>query len=103
MFLYTRYKSVWVGMLMVLTGQNLAKLLDVQRDEIEYVEVEGTVRTSGVMSTLSITATNVTQTFPQNWGLDRIDHRPGQALLNNLYTVGSGGAGVHVYIIDTVC
>lgn len=90
-------------MLMVLTGQNLAKLLDIQKDEIEYVEVEGTVRTSGVTSTISITAKNVTQTYPPNWGLDRIDHRSGQALLNNLYTVGSGGAGVHVYIIDTVC
>lgn len=98
----TRYKSVWVGMLMVLTGQNLAKLLDVQRDEIEYVEVEGTVRTS-VTSTMSVTPTNVTQTYPQNWGLDRIDHQSGQALLNNLYTVRSGGDGVHVYIIDTVC
>src|SRR5262245_59042946 len=39
-----------------------------------------------------------TQT-PATWGLDRIDQR--DLPLNNSYTGGNEGAGVHAYIIDT--
>lgn len=85
---------------MVISGEQLSRLLDQERDVIDHVEVEGTSRVSA--TTISMTATNVTETNPPSWGLDRIDHQPNQAMLNNLYTVTSGGDGVHVYILDTV-
>jgi subtilisin family serine protease len=41
----------------------------------------------------------VTTQTPATWGLDRIDQR--NLPLDNRYTYGNNGAGVHVYIIDT--
>ncbi|KAL2635003.1 hypothetical protein R1flu_006482 [Riccia fluitans] len=38
---------------------------------------------------------------PPSWGLDRIDHWPGQELLNGLFASTASGTGVHVYVLDT--
>jgi len=38
------------------------------------------------------------QNNPPSWGLDRIDDADG---LDNSYDNGAGGAGVHVYVLDT--
>lgn len=96
-----RYNTTWKGMLMVIRGDNLYQLLENELEFIEHVEAEGVVRVS--QSIISITTTNITQANPANWGLDRIDHQSTQAIFNNLYTVSSGGSGVHIYVIDTVC
>lgn len=88
-------------MLMVITGDNLYQLLEVEMDSIDHVEVEGVIRVS--QSTITSSASGITQKNPPSWGLDRIDHQSTQPLVNKLYSVSSGGTGVHAYIIDTVC
>ena len=91
-------------MLMVIKGTDLYQLLDDEMQYIDHIEVEGIVRISDTTSLVkNISASNITQTNPQNWGLDRIDHQSTQALFNNLYTVSYGGTGVHIYVVDTVC
>ncbi|XP_073391218.1 uncharacterized protein [Physcomitrium patens] len=94
-----KYKLHWIGMLIVIRGDSLYRLLDEEIDNVEHVEVEGVVRVSGF--DITITKKNVTQIDPTNWGLDRIDHQANQPLLNKLYTVTSGGSGVHIYVVDT--
>ena len=66
-------------MLMVITGPDLTELVHKEAYAIDHVEVDG-----------------------PPWGLDRIDHQRGQALLNSLYNVSASGADVHVYILDSV-
>jgi hypothetical protein len=91
-------------MLLVIKGEDLYQLLEDEMGFIEHIEVEGVVRISDTISIVSnISASNITQTNPSSWGLDRIDHQSTQPLLNNLYTVTNGGTGVHVYVVDTVC
>ena len=91
-------------MLLVIKGEDLYQLLDDEMEFIEHIEVEGIVRVTDVASIVyNISATNITQTNPANWGLDRIDHMSTQPLLNNVYTISNGGTGVHVYVVDTVC
>ncbi|KAJ7552075.1 hypothetical protein O6H91_06G040800 [Diphasiastrum complanatum] len=86
-----KYKKVWLGMLIVMEGEQLLKLLNKEANVVDHVEVEGTFRISN----------NVTEVNPP-WGLDRIDRLPGQGFLNNLFKVASAGNGVHVYVVDTV-
>ena len=74
---------------MVITGPDLTELVHKEAYAIDHVEVDGTVMV------------NVIQKSPP-WGLDRIDHQRGQALLNSLYNVSASGADVHVYILDSV-
>ncbi len=81
-------------MLMMITGQDLSRMLLVEVNYIDHVEVEGTLRLANIPS--------VTEFKPLSWGLDRIDHQPNQALLNQIYTVIGGGDNVHVYVVDTV-
>lgn len=88
-----RYKKVWIGMLMVINGGNLSQMLTREAGSIDHVEVDGTLRV----------CSGVVQGNPPSWGIDRIDHLPGQRLLNALYTTNSTGDGVHVYVLDTVC
>lgn len=83
-----------MGMLMMITGQDLSRMLLVEVTYIDHVEVEGTLRLANIP--------NVTEFKPLSWGLDRIDHQPNQALLNQIYTVIGGGDNVHVYVVDTV-
>lgn len=83
-----RYKKVWLGMLMMISEQDLARFVVKEADAIDHIEVEGVAKIS------------ITQKNPP-WGLDRIDHQPDQSLLNKLYNVTSGGDGVHVYVLDT--
>ncbi|MCO5582600.1 hypothetical protein L7F22_036498 [Adiantum nelumboides] len=83
-----RYRKVWLGMLVIISGHDLTQFVENEAREIDHVEVEGTVKIS------------ITQKNPP-WGLDRIDHQPGQSLLNKLYNVTSAGDGVHVYVLDT--
>ncbi|CAK9237336.1 unnamed protein product [Sphagnum troendelagicum] len=68
-------------------------MLLVEVNYIDHVEVEGTLRLANIP--------NVTEFKPLSWGLDRIDHQPNQALLNQIYTVIGGGDNVHVYVVDT--
>lgn len=89
-----RYENVWMGMLMMITGQDLSQMLLMEVKYIDHVEVEGTLRLANIP--------NVTEFKPLSWGLDRIDHQPNQALLNQIYTVIGGGDNVHVYVVDTV-
>lgn len=37
--------------------------------------------------------------IPNSWGIDRVDQR--NLPLNNDYSIPAGGAGVHVYVVDT--
>ncbi|KAG0583593.1 hypothetical protein KC19_3G148000, partial [Ceratodon purpureus] len=97
-----KYNTAWKGMLLVIKGEDLYQLLDDEMEFIEHIEVEGIVRVTDVASIVyNISATNITQTNPANWGLDRIDHMSTQPLLNNVYTISNGGTGVHVYVVDT--
>lgn len=74
---------------MVMSDYALARFVEKEAAFIDHIEVEGTANIS------------IVQNNPP-WGLDRIDHLPGQSLLNKLYNVTSGGDGVHVYVLDTV-
>lgn len=47
----------------------------------------------------SVMMTNVTQSNPPSWGLDRIDET--DLPLSNSYSYTTTGAGVNVYVIDT--
>lgn len=47
----------------------------------------------------SVMMTNVTQSNPPSWGLDRIDET--DLPLSNTYSYTTTGAGVNVYVIDT--
>ncbi|KAL3685630.1 hypothetical protein R1sor_003652 [Riccia sorocarpa] len=86
-----KYTTVWVGMLMRITGGNLSLLVTKEAPYIDYVEVDGTVRVCA----------GTVQGNPPSWGLDRIDHWPGQELLNGLFASSASGTGVHVYVLDT--
>ncbi|CAM6098029.1 unnamed protein product [Calypogeia fissa] len=86
-----KYKTVWIGMLMMINGGNLSHMLTREAGSIDHVEVDGTLRV----------CSGVVQGNPPNWGIDRIDHLPGQELLNKLYTTNSTGDGVHAYVLDT--
>ncbi|KAH7426209.1 hypothetical protein KP509_11G090200 [Ceratopteris richardii] len=83
-----RYRNVLLGVLMVISGHELAQFVKEEAATIDHVEVEGTVR-------IAITELN------PPWGLDRIDHKSGESLLNKLYNVSASGDGVHVYVLDT--
>ncbi|KAH7301967.1 hypothetical protein KP509_23G050600 [Ceratopteris richardii] len=87
-FCLHRYKNVWLGMLMDIAGHDLAQFVQAEANFIDHVEIEGIVKIA------------LTQKDPP-WGLDRIDHNPGEKDLNNLYNVSSSGDGVHVYVLDT--
>eukprot|EP00897_Mesotaenium_endlicherianum_P010131 jgi/Mesen1/9146/ME000580S08481 len=83
-------------MLMSLSGDSLAALLDKEADLIAHVEAEGPVRIAAAAAKV------FTQRNPANWGLDRIDQRAGQSPLNGVYQYSADGRGVHVYVLDTV-
>ena len=79
------YDSALKGFAAELSAADAAELA--QDPDVAFVEPDRIVSASG------------TQTPAPSWGLDRVDQR--NLPLDNSYSFGTNGAGVHIYIIDT--
>ncbi|GBG84564.1 hypothetical protein CBR_g38846 [Chara braunii] len=86
---FVEYERVLNGVVISMDVHSLNELVSKFRNNIEYVEVDGTARIAAV------------QLNPP-WQLDRIDSLPGGERLDGKYTYNPfGGANVNIYVLDT--